>query len=249
MQDPFRGPLRLEHRFPLPARDAFLRRDSPRAIDARHPKLGAVPGHVGVVPLQPAQPASVRADPRVRVEVGPCDKSPRFRHAARGVDLHYGRDRLAARAGVVLADSDQPATVPVQLEIGESLLSAGRQRFRSAAGLDPVQAAGRAVREVRRAVENCVRPAAVLVRSGPRVPTRREDVQCGAVGQAANQHGPAALRGPHFQPVGRVPVQRGLGDADGLARDQARRDRRFPAAVARPRSLAHLGPAARIDSA
>src|SRR5439155_18121166 len=84
------------------------------AIQVGHTELGLIPGHVRVVPGEPAEAAAVRSEPRRREKVMPRNQHLLLaRIETDGGDCIHG----FAGAGVVLAHRDQPSSLLVENEV------------------------------------------------------------------------------------------------------------------------------------
>ena len=106
VQTAVRAPPRLRDRL-APGSGHEARRPQVRvAVDRRHPQLGAVPRHVGVVPAQPRHLGAVGAEARRGEEVVSPDETVRF--AGFGCD---GRDIVDDVAVVRFPHRDQPPPV------------------------------------------------------------------------------------------------------------------------------------------
>jgi len=196
-------PLRLGDRAAGPAGDDAGRPDAVLAQLGQVQRT-AVPGHVGMVPGHPGQPAAVRAGPRIGDEVAAGDQD-----LAGGIPVRVQghRDDLVAflavggerGPGMVLAHADQARTPRVRHAVGEPVAGAG-QRPRRRAGRGQVQALVREVAVDQARVGGQVGGAAVLVDTGAHVGAVRAELVDAAVGSAHHQHLAAALVGPALAP-------------------------------------------------
>ena len=194
-----RVPPGLEHRFAVarPARGtvgpaghhhrAVELRAGGGPLDRRHHQLGAVPGHVRVVPLQPAQPGAVGREPGVGDEVGPADQRTGLELAV-AVDHHHLVDHLGrARPGVVLAHDDDPPTRRVHLAVGPAIASRcvglGHHRNGHRPPGQAIQALVLPVGEPQAVTAHPPRPAAVLVDGGAGVEPGGQQVHGRAVAE------------------------------------------------------------------
>ena len=85
--------------------------------NVRSPQLSVVPGHVGVIPRQPCQRGTVRADRGIRVEVASGHEHVAF---AAAIDV-YRDDRvdcLMTGVAMVFPDADEAIAPPVYHPVG-----------------------------------------------------------------------------------------------------------------------------------
>jgi hypothetical protein len=141
--------------------------DLPQAAigaDLGAPQAGRIPRHVGMVPRQPRQALSVRAEARGTHEVLPARKQPAFVGAILEADRHDGVDGLAL-APVVLAHGQDPLTPAIELEVGVAQLPAalGRERPQSRGVVQPIHPLIGKVGEDDDAVAHAIGAAAVFV--------------------------------------------------------------------------------------
>jgi hypothetical protein len=228
VEDARRRPLGLVDRVIVGARDPALAGDVSLAVEVGDPELGPVPRQVRMVPLQPAQPAPVRREPRVGVEVGAFRDSGLVTAVEAEPDDRV--DRFAA-AGVVLADREQQGAAAVDGRVRVAPVAGRRDRRRPLMTLLSVEPLVVEVREPDGALARDVSRAAVLVDARARVETGRRDVSDGAVGRPPDDDQPAALGRAPFAPVDVLAVDGEIGQPDAAGDDRVRRDRRPPGAV------------------
>ena len=238
VQRAVRGELGLDDRFVRSARGQDRLAEGPVRPDRRDPQAGRVPGHVGVVPLEPGEPRPVRGDARRRDEVGPRDEDARV---AVAVERHVDDlvDRLAL-AAVILADRDEAAARGVEPEIGVAPRAGRRDRDGGRdPGVEPVEPAVGAVGEGHDAAGDGIRAAAVLVDPGPDRDRRVGQVRDRAVRGRPDQDPPAGLGRAALEPVDVVPVEPWLGKGDQVADEVVHPDRAAPRSVRRDLRFGH----------
>ena len=147
-------PQRGQHRLPDAALEQPALAGHP-VLDGGDPQLGAVPGHVRVIPRDPGQPAAVGRRGREREEVRAGDQGPdRRRVGRRRAVQRDGHDRAGDGAAVVaLQHAPDLRVARREHEVGVAQ-RAGRQR--------PGARAGRHLRRVggqRRAAAPCPPPS------------------------------------------------------------------------------------------
>ena len=176
-----------------------------------HPQLCQVPGHVRVVPGEPSQPATVRADPRRGNEIPSRHQDERL--AAGRRDGHNLVAHLAP--GVILPNADHRAGVWREPTVGIPPRVRRRRRRADRQRLPPSRLAARRIdRHLVDPIEPLVGPldvedgaavnppgaSPILVDPGPGVPIRGEQFLRDAVRAAANDLDATALRGTAFRP-------------------------------------------------
>ncbi len=197
-----------------------------------------------MVPLQPREALAVRGEGGGGDEVRPGDDDlPAVRIRAGDIELDEGVDRLDAFERVVLADGDDPVVVRVDHEVGEAPRAFRGDRFRIGAFTDAVEAVVGPVRDDDDAVPRRPAATAVLVHAGADVEGVRG--QLGRLARfVADQGTAAALVGPPFEPVDRLPVGAGLAQPGGAGDEHVDGDGRGPRAVwgdGRGREVARIG--------
>ena len=176
-------PRRLADRLPLVG--AGHHRAAPAFVDDEPRR---VPGHVGVVPLEPAERLAVGAPARIRDEVRSLDDRL-WRAGCVGGEAHDRVGGLAAVGMVLLLDAQERGAVGVQVTVGVAQaahhLGFRRERNRRPARLHAVEPLRRPVGEPQHAVVHPPGPTAVLVhgaagavvrRAAPRRPSHPDDV-------------------------------------------------------------------------
>ncbi len=218
-----RAPRRLEDRLGGGAGHQ-LRFDERRPLSqGRHPQLGAVPGHLGVVPAQPGEAGTGGIEPRRGVEVPSAGQHDGGMRAIAG----YG-DQLVDHLAVVVAfpHAEQVAAVGGDDGVGVAprrrQVGLGGDRLRFPAGLLTVEALVGEVGEEHGVPVEYVGAASVLVDPGADVVAGRRDVAHCAVGSAAHEDVASLLGGAALEPVdgtgregGQAQAQAGLGQVLG----------------------------------
>ncbi len=232
------GPLGLDDRFIRTAGREDGLAERPVRGHRRDPQPGRVPRHVGVVPLEPGEPGSVRGEPRRRDEVRPRHEDARLAVAIER-HVHDLVDGLATTA-VVLADRDEapPGGIEPEVRVSPRPGRGDRDRRRDPR-VEPVDPAVREVRVRGHAAGDDVRAAAVLVGAGPDGDGGRGQVGDGTVRGRADQHAPAGLGRTALQPVDVVAVEPWLGQRDVVADEVIDPDRAPPRSVGGDRGVGH----------
>ncbi len=149
--------------------------------DGGDAELGAVPGHLRVVPGDDGEVASVRGEPGVGEEVAVGEKDPDVLGAVEG-----DSDDGPGDGGVVVQLADAPDLVADVQGVGvpgaAGFLRFGGERLRGLAWDEPPQTLVGEVGEDEGLVDDDPGLAAVLVHTRPCVPRRRQDVLDDAVG-------------------------------------------------------------------
>ncbi len=235
-------PFGLEDRLLRSPGDPNLVLDAAVASERADPQLGRVPGHVGVVPTQPAQSLAVGADPRRRVEfeaanehAAPCIV-PRDRKRDDRVDV-----LSALHEALVLAHADQPPARPVELVVGEPKRAFWRERLGRATRVLPVDSLVGEVREEDDTVANDVIPSAVFVHPRSNVEAGRGDVGDRPIPRAANEHASPLFGGPDLREKNVISIEGELSKSHGPLHDEIRRNGRLPRAAGSFETVARFG--------
>ena len=233
-------PLGLGDRFVAPTGHQPRRADlAPIGSgELANPQLGAVPRHVGVVPLQPAQVEAVGAHPRCRDEIRTGDDHDRL---AAGLGLDGDQLIVDLTACVALADADDPPPIrgegAVGVAIAHRFRRLGRERHREVepswlgVGINPVEALIGPVGEEERVVVQPPGAAAVLVHPGAGRELLAEHLDGIATQPVAHHRDPTGLLGARFGPPDVIVADPALAQADGAGDHQVGGDRRRPGPV------------------
>jgi len=223
-------PFRLEDRLLRAASHEVSLAEGAVGANPGEPKLRAVPRHVGVIPREPRDTRSVRADPRRRVEVASPNEDASIRPP---VERHRDNRGLRLRPDdvVVFADADQPPASAVEHGVGVAHLPFRRERPRLTAGAHRVEALVAVVREIDLLFPGEVGTPSVLVDPGPRAPRRGDHIHQGAVRAPAHDDVAPAFPGARLGPEDRVRRQRRLAQEHRLGCDPVRRDRGSPGSM------------------
>jgi hypothetical protein len=116
-------PLRLENGFVRGSGNPDRRLNFTRSANRSHPKFGAGPGHVRVIPRQPRQVVSIRTNSRVGVKVLSLDQNL-FRLQSVARDRSDGINHHPVGSAVVFPHTDQ--AVPRRIDHGISIPALGR---------------------------------------------------------------------------------------------------------------------------
>ena len=214
-----------------PATTSAVPRRGPSAADLerRDAQLRAVPRHVGVVPLQPAEAGAVGREAGVGDEVRTGDDD-RGLELARRVEHDDLVDRLGV-GGVPLAHDGEPSAGRIEVAVGPPI-AAGHGGLRGhgdghrPAG-EPVQPLIGPVDEPQRPAVHPPRSPAVFVHGGTGVEPGGQQVHGRAVTDALDDLRPAALLGSLLRPgdglaVDGDPTEAGGGPHDELGGDGSR---------------------------
>ena len=241
VERPVRSPLGLDDRLVRPA--GGQRRLAERAVglDAGDAQAGRVPGHVRVVPLEPAQARAVRCLARRRHEVGTGHEDDRVAAVERDGDDRVDHGLVVALAGrMILADRVEPASCEIGPQVGVAPRTGRRDRDGlGGAGVEPVQPSVGEVGEDDDPTADDVRAPAVLVGARPDVERRRGQVGRRAISRGADEHAPTGLRRATLEPVHVVAVDPGLAEHDDVADDVIDPDQRLPRPVGGDGGLEH----------
>ena len=198
-----------------------LRRPEARAVgpdvDRRDAQLGAVPRHVGVVPLQPAEAGAVGREAGVGDEVRTGDDDRRLELAG-GVEHHDLVDHLSV-GGVPLAHDGEPPAGRIEVAVGPAI-AAGHRGLRShghghrPAG-EPVQPLVVPVGEPQRPAAHPPRSPAVLVHGGAGVEPGGQQIHGRALADALDDLRPPALLRSLLRPGDGVAVDGDAAEAGG----------------------------------
>ncbi len=90
-------------------------------VDVAGPKLATIPRHIGMIPGQPRQTGTIRADLRRGIEVIAGDKHLRFASGER--DCDDAIDSLAIILPVIFADANQTTAALINHEVRITKLS------------------------------------------------------------------------------------------------------------------------------
>jgi hypothetical protein len=181
-----------------------------------------------VIPLQPRQPGSVRADRGIRIEVRAGDE-----HALGAAVDREAHDRIGHHlAAMIFADADEAIAGGIDVSVGIKTPVAGDGVRRLTRPL-AIHALIGEVREVHGAPVHRVRGAAVLVHARADIETLRRDVLEHAVRRAAHDHVSAAFRRASFGPVQIVAVHGEVIEPQRACRHPRGGERRFPCPVPR----------------
>ena len=212
------------------------------AVELGDVQLGAVPRHVGVVPLEPGQMASVGADAGCGDEVGARHQDGGLVDVAAGPGPH-GHDLVARlgvvsrdRDGMVLADADDPPGVGGEPAVGVAVAVlvgrlGGEGERMVGTGVETPQPLVGPVREHQVGLVQPPGPTAVLVHPGAGGEALGQHVDPSTAGPVAHELHPSTLLRARLGPPHVDHPDRGLADRDALRHDQLGGDRRRPAAV------------------
>src|SRR4029453_7790591 len=104
--------FRLEDRFRRSAGDWFGPADCAICSDLAEVEPRAVPRHVGMIPGEPAEPPSIRREPRRRMKILPPRENVYGPPAIAEIDGDDGIYRLPVD-GLILAHADPAVTAPI----------------------------------------------------------------------------------------------------------------------------------------
>ena len=209
------------------------RRSAGRDLDVGHAELGAVPRHVGVVPLQPAEAGAVGREAGIGHEVGTGDDDRRL-ELARSVEHHDLVDHVTV-GRVTLAHDGEPPAGRVDVAVGPPIapghggLGGDRHGHRPAG--EPVQPLVGPVGEPQRPAVHPPRSPAVFVHGGAGVEPGGQQIHGGSVADALDDLRPPALLGSHLRPGDRVAVDGDAAEPGGSSHHELRRDGGRPRAV------------------
>jgi hypothetical protein len=202
------------------------------------PELGAVPGHLRMLPGDIGQSSAVGREPRVGDEAGSADDRPDARQVGGGGPVEgHGHDVARHRPGPVrLAHGDHLVAADAQLAEAGLAARLGRDRGeghrRRGALVEAVEPLVAELREDEGAgIRHGPGAAAVLVHAGAGVPGLRQHVDRCAVRPGPPHGEPSALVGPLLEPPHLVADPGPAGDRMPLARELPRGDRRDPGSV------------------
>src|SRR5207302_7116881 len=142
-------------RFRRAARDWFGFADCSVLRQLAQVEPRAVPRHVGMIPGEPSEPASIRRKPRRSIEIVPAGEHVSGPARCAEIDGDDGIDRLAV-GGVILAHADPAVAARIDHAVGIAPLPPargrlGRERPRLGyAWLLAIQAAVREIAEIDR---------------------------------------------------------------------------------------------------
>ncbi len=237
-------PLRLRDRL-LTGPHQAARRAHPApvvvVVDGAEPQLGAVPRHVGVIPLQPAQRPAVGAGPGRGHEVGAADQHGGLGGpGGEGLQGHDLIGHLGPAVGdpVALAHGDDPPAVGGDDAVGVPVaVGLGRLRGEGHRGLvgvglgrrvDAVQPLVSPVGEEQRAAVDPPRSPAVLVHSRPGGEALGQHVDGPATGLVAHDHDAPGVFGAQLRPPQLFLAHAHVAEADGPGHHQLGGDGRRP---------------------
>jgi hypothetical protein len=109
---------------------------------------------------------------------------------------------------VILADADQPVAPGIHHIIGVAQIYGRGERFRDAAGHQPVQALVGEVGKVQHAIVDQVAPAPIFMHAGARVPRWGQQVAGLPIGRAPDDDDAPLFFRAHFFPVDHFPLHR-----------------------------------------
>ena len=203
-------------------------------VEAPDVQLAAVPGHVGMVPLQPGEPVAAERRARVGVEVGAGDD---HLGAPAAVERHADDLVDVLRVRGALPHADEPPPVRARATVGVQARAVGpvggeHDGFAVTGAETPQPEVG----VVGVDADTAGHPpggSPVGVHAAAHVGARRGHLPHRPVGATAHEDGPGLRRGSGLGPpkVGAVGHQR--GDADAARGQRLRRDRRRPGPVRR----------------
>ena len=219
-----------DHRLVRATRDQL--RGGHRAIGRQraHPQLGAIPGHLGSVPRQPAQSLPRGVDARIAEEVVALgeggDRAISQRHR------HHRVARLAVVEAVVLQHRQHASAGAFDAQVGEAqLVALGERPGRLGRSVLPVEATVREVGEHDHARVDRPRPAAVLVGTGAHVETSRCHVRHAAIRRAPHDDDATSLAGPALEEVQVLAIEPRLRKPAASGDDHLEADGRGPRSI------------------
>ena len=238
-----RTPLRLEHRLVPSAGHALGFEHTAIGIERRDPELGAVPGHVGMIPREPRESPSVGARPGIRVEIMAARQNGD--RSAGAIDRDELVQRFPVGIGMVLANAHEPATLRIESNVRVAPGAGAREGLGLRSGGLVIQPIIAEVSEPDLAAHNRERAAAVFVHARSHVEGRRGDVRNVPVRRAPDEHVATLLRRTAFHPPDVRAVERNVAEADACGAQRRGGHRGFPLAVTRDvhesARLAHAG--------
>lgn len=168
-------------------------------VELAHAQPGAIPRHVRVIPLNPAQPLPIRTPPRVAHEIRAAHEylgSGRPVRCQADDLISYVESTIARR--VMLPDACDPLSVRREITVGIAVTAfhsrlwherLGRARLR----IEPVEPLVIPVHEPHHPVARPPRPAAVLVDRSPGILTLPEQISGAPVARPADELDPSPL--------------------------------------------------------
>src|SRR5579885_2273518 len=164
-------PCGLEDRFILAA--CYMPGTGNCAIsrELSYPQFAAVPGHIRMIPCQPRQLLSIRAEARRGVKIVAGDQYLYLLTAVQR-DTHQRIDRLAALYCVIFAHANQSVALPVNHKIGIAHLLLRRNRLRLRTRHQPVESLVGEIGEVDDALAHSEGAAAIFVNPRARIKWR-----------------------------------------------------------------------------
>src|SRR5262245_33948590 len=239
MQFARRRPFRLKDRFVDAASDANLIGHRAVLLNLGHPKFGAVPGHIRMVPLKPCQTRTFRIQPRRGIEIGAAgERALRARSGQRYPDDCVGR--FATWRRMILAHADHSPAFAINHAVGVAHFDFRRDRLRRPGAVDAIQALVTEVRKIRRAAAYRITAAAVFVDTRAGVEWMRRDVYRSPIRREFDNHVAAFLLRPGLYPVYVFAVNLDLPQPYRAGNDQIGSDRRFPGTVVRYLRFRHI---------
>ncbi len=229
IQRPVCIPLRLEHRLGGPAGN---RRQFPQSIlaELRDMQLGAIPGHVGMIPGNEGEPLAVGAQARVGDKITFTEQH--FTRTPGGQCNPHDRVADILRVAVIFANADQRCGARGDHAIGVAI-SSRRNRDRLPVGSESVEPLISEIAVVELTARDNERCAAIFMYARPHIHALRADARSRRRRHGAEDSGNTPCSGNCFGPI-QVPVDAAdVADPDATAAELRRSQRRCPGAIGR----------------